>query len=446
MPLFRSIHLFRSPPFFNQHSVALIALIWLLPITAQAKLVAMVVGNEAYGRGGSFQTLSNPIEDAKDMAKLLKEWGFTVTHTTLDADIKTFERDVNQFVERIRKDDTVVYYYSGHGVSSQGANYLIPVPDSRGRGRIQDAADLKYDAINVSQILDKIAQRKPAATIMILDSCRDEMKLQETKGFGSESKGFLSMKATGSLIAYASSPGQSALGGSHYRNSVFTHFFLQQARSPANQGLDIEKLLKKVTVAVYTATDQRQEPWRSTNLRGEYCIGGCRTNPQPVAPAKPTAPKVTAPTINLAALPNVKSEQYPNGDSYIGQFKNGQLHGQGVFYWADGDRYEGEYRDGKKHGQGVYYWAGGKRYEGEFKNDKSNGQGVHYWNSGEFAGDRYEGEFSNWKMHGQGVYYFADGRKRVGTWKDNKLHGPAVFYHADGRRVDQVWENGKLKP
>ena len=261
--------------FRSTHRAALIALIWLLPITAQAKLVAMVVGNEAYGREGGFQTLSNPIEDARDMAQLLKELGFTVTHTTLDADIDAFERDVNQFANRIGQGDTVVYYYSGHGVSSKGVNYLIPVPGRRGRGRIQDAADLKRSAIDASWILDKIALRKPATTIMILDACRDEMKLQETKGFGSESKGFSEMKATGSLIAYASSPGQSALGSSDYRNSVFTHFFLQQARMPENRGLHIDLLLNKVTTAVYSATGQRQEPWKSGNLRGEYCIGGC---------------------------------------------------------------------------------------------------------------------------------------------------------------------------
>lgn len=254
---------------------AFIALIWLLPITAQAKLVAMVVGNEAYGREGGFQTLSNPKEDARDMAKLLKELGFTVTHTTLDADIDVFERDVNQFANRIGQGDTVVYYYSGHGVSSRGVNYLIPVPGRRGRGRIQDAADLRRSAIDASWILDKIALRKPATTIMILDACRDEMKLQETKGFGLESKGFSEMKATGSLIAYASSPGQSALGSSDYRNSVFTHFFLQEVRKPVNQGEHIDIVLNRVAAAVYRTTGQIQAPWKSGNLMGEYCIGGC---------------------------------------------------------------------------------------------------------------------------------------------------------------------------
>ena len=39
-------------------------------------------------------------------------------------------------------------------------------------------------------------------------------------------------------------------------------------------------------------------------------------------------------------------------DKYVGEMKNGQLHGQGTYTWANGDKYIGEYKDGKEHGQG----------------------------------------------------------------------------------------------
>ncbi|MFZ3019058.1 MAG: hypothetical protein WA056_11440 [Gallionella sp.] len=40
-------------------------------------------------------------------------------------------------------------------------------------------------------------------------------------------------------------------------------------------------------------------------------------------------------------------------DKYVGQFRDGEIHGRGVYTWADGSQYDGEYRDGKRSGFGV---------------------------------------------------------------------------------------------
>ena len=45
-------------------------------------------------------------------------------------------------------------------------------------------------------------------------------------------------------------------------------------------------------------------------------------------------------------------EEYENGDSYEGEFKDGKAHGQGVGKFANGSRYEGQFKDGEPHGQG----------------------------------------------------------------------------------------------
>ena len=33
--------------------------------------------------------------------------------------------------------------------------------------------------------------------------------------------------------------------------------------------------------------------------------------------------------------------KYKNGDFYLGEWKNNNMHGEGVYTWADGRRYEG---------------------------------------------------------------------------------------------------------
>ena len=39
---------------------------------------------------------------------------------------------------------------------------------------------------------------------------------------------------------------------------------------------------------------------------------------------------------------------FDNGDHYVGEWKNGKMHGQGIFTHNDGNKYDGEFKDGKK--------------------------------------------------------------------------------------------------
>ena len=51
-----------------------------------------------------------------------------------------------------------------------------------------------------------------------------------------------------------------------------------------------------------------------------------------------------------------------DGSRYEGEVNHaGDPHGWGVKTWFDGSRYEGEFRDGKLHGQGVYTSPDGYR-------------------------------------------------------------------------------------
>ncbi len=52
------------------------------------------------------------------------------------------------------------------------------------------------------------------------------------------------------------------------------------------------------------------------------------------------------------------------GAKYVGGFKNGQMHGKGVYTWKDGRKYDGFYLNDKKHGYGLYQWADLRTYEG----------------------------------------------------------------------------------
>ena len=67
---------------------------------------------------------------------------------------------------------------------------------------------------------------------------------------------------------------------------------------------------------------------------------------------------------------------YPNGEKYVGDWKNGKYHGHGTFTYLDGNMYVGEFKDGLKNGQGTQTWLDGRKYVGEYKDGKTwNGTG-----------------------------------------------------------------------
>ena len=90
------------------------------------------------------------------------------------------------------------------------------------------------------------------------------------------------------------------------------------------------------------------------------------------------------------------TQTWPNGDKYVGAYKDGNRHGEGTKTYANGCKYVGAWKDGKKHGEGTETFADGRKYVGAFQDDK---------------------------MHGQGIFTWACGSKYVGEWKDGKMHG-----------------------
>jgi len=58
---------------------------------------------------------------------------------------------------------------------------------------------------------------------------------------------------------------------------------------------------------------------------------------------------------------------WPNGDQYVGEWKNSKTHGVGTLTWSNGTKYVGEWKYGKQHGQGKLTTAN-RFYEGKWKN------------------------------------------------------------------------------
>jgi len=223
------------------------------------KRLALVIGNADYIQGN---ILSNPVNDAKAIASALREVGFTVL-LYLDADLKTMKKAMDNFGERLGKYNVGLFYYAGHGIQIKGNNYLIPTDANPSVEQ-----DIDYDCIEAGRLLGKMEAAGTSTNIVILDACRDNpFERSWSSRSSGKGSGLAFMNApSGTIIAYATSPGKTASDGSG-KYGLYTEAILKYIKVP---GLMIEEFFKNVRIMVETKSRKTQTPWESTSLKGNF--------------------------------------------------------------------------------------------------------------------------------------------------------------------------------
>ena len=75
-----------------------------------------------------------------------------------------------------------------------------------------------------------------------------------------------------------------------------------------------------------------------------------------------------------------------NGSLLIGMFKEGAMHGKGVFIYTDGSVYEGEFHKGYAESKKAVYKCEEFSYEGGFRKNTFDGQGTEKGEDYKFVG------------------------------------------------------------
>jgi hypothetical protein len=222
------------------------------------KRTALVIGNSEYLNA---RKLSNPANDATDMAAVLADLGFEVIYGT-NLSMKEMTDKVRVFGDTLKaKGGVGLFYYAGHGVQVGGRNYLVPI-----EANIPREDEIDFNAFNVDIVFRKMGTANNGLNIVILDACRNN-PFARSWSRGDEEGGLAQVSApTGTFIAYATSPDKTASDGNG-RNGLYTAELLKILRQP---NLKIEEAFKQVTLAVDRASSGRQIPWTSSSLRGEF--------------------------------------------------------------------------------------------------------------------------------------------------------------------------------
>jgi caspase domain-containing protein len=145
----------------------------------QEKRVALIIGNGAYVGANP---LRNPPNDARSMSAALRQIGFDVIER-IDLNSREMKRAVIEFGNKLRSNDVGLFYYAGHGVQSNGKNYLIPVD-----AEIEKEADIAVDGVDLDTVMAQIEGAKNRLNIVILDACRNDFS---TRGWNNPNRGLL---------------------------------------------------------------------------------------------------------------------------------------------------------------------------------------------------------------------------------------------------------------
>jgi hypothetical protein len=326
--LFRWILALRPAHPFSPLKLLLCALAAVVVLTwpavaniAADKRVALVIGNGAYQNA---PTLDNATFDARAIAEAFRKLGFIVVDG-YDLDIDEMREKISAFSADLPGAKSAVIYYAGHGISVDGENYLIPTDIT-----LKTPTDLDLGAISVSLLLKQM-KREDSVDVVILDACRDNpfaaaLARSKTRSIVGD-RGLSRIDgdlARGTLIAFASDPGSTALDGSPGQHSPFTAAFLDHVFDP---GVSIDTVMSRVRAEVWDKTNHGQLPWVNTSLIGDYTF-----NPQPATEAtqgNPAKPSTAAAAPDRQSREDLlwESAQHSNlpGDykAYLDAFPNG---------------------------------------------------------------------------------------------------------------------------
>ncbi len=294
-----------------------------LALPAEARRIALVIGNSKYAHAS---VLPNPANDARDLSAAFQTLGYEV-ELVEDATRAALLDALRGFRAKSVGAEHAIIYYAGHGVEIDRQNFVVPVD-----AVLKADIDVEYETIP----LDLMVAATSGATglqLVVLDACRDNPFLDQmtrTMSTRSIGRGLAIYEPDGnSLVAYAAREGTVALDGAG-QNSPYAMAFLSALQRP---GLEIGQFFRQVRDSVIKETNGQQEPFLYGSLSAEPVFF------RPVNPDTPATAQVSStPTASTSATANTllnidlafwqsisDSDQVSDFEDYLSQFPEGRF-------------------------------------------------------------------------------------------------------------------------
>ena len=231
---------------------------------------ALVVGISNYKHG--YALLDYAGDDAEKVHGALKELGYQVSSLTTDAKAGAVrasslaDATSDLFANR-KAEDTVLFYFSGHGSLRDGKQYLLCTDTDPNR--------FAETAFSLDVLKDLLKHCQARHRVLIIDACRDTSKSEGQAGFedGRLDKGFkdrldsIARSAPAGVeaetaILYACRPGQRSKESDDDRAGIFTIRFVNALTDASRSGstLTVGSVMHSVASAMPPSLRGIQDP------------------------------------------------------------------------------------------------------------------------------------------------------------------------------------------
>jgi tetratricopeptide (TPR) repeat protein len=252
-----------------------VCLFFIVGVFAMAQnRFALVIGNGNYR---NIERLTNPVNDATDIAAKLRALGYQV-------DLKTnignadMSRAINDYIQRLARNNNNegFFWFAGHGVQIDGENFLLPIDvDST------DDVSVKYSSYPVNRLIESFERiSKNKINIVVLDACRNNPFRNLPGGNRSLSRGLsvISHLPPDLFVIYSTTAGDVAAdGAAGSRNSPFTEAFIRNIESQD----DLSIVVRNITRETLRLTNNKQRPYQEGSIISfdYYSLNPRRTGP-----------------------------------------------------------------------------------------------------------------------------------------------------------------------
>jgi hypothetical protein len=218
------------------------------------KTLALVIGNDDYHQSAK---LSNAVNDANAIKSEFERLGFDVI-SKINCKATDISDIYQEFSDKISSYDATIFYYAGHGFELDGENYFATIECQIPPANVYVA---KQNCIELDEFLKIFKKYPDKVNIVIIDACR--------KTFNRSGGASLAPVSApqGSLIAFSTSPNDSASDEGFEGHSIYTGALLQYL---GRERLSVEELFKKVRKTVFDLSNGRQVTWEHTSLINDY--------------------------------------------------------------------------------------------------------------------------------------------------------------------------------
>jgi len=235
--------------------ITLTALALFAPSAAQARKVALVIGNSDYA---NTSRLANPVNDIRIIAASARQAGFDDVTIAADLSVNDFQKAMRDFRAKADGAEVAMVYFAGHGIEAQGKNWLIPTD-----AQLKSDLDLPYEAINLDRLMESVSGAQ--IRMVVLDSCRNNPFGRSWRsGTRAVVNGLAGVEADDVLVIFAAAPGQTAADGTA-GNSPFATSLAKRLPQP---DVPVQLLGGLIRDDVLAATGGSQRPFVSASITG----------------------------------------------------------------------------------------------------------------------------------------------------------------------------------